>query len=112
MKEYKKRMPILPIKFSILVYDNALELLERFPDVRMASDPRDFQGGMFEIDGLFYIAFLSDGKLNHGQIAHECKHLVNRVFSVCGIKLDVENDEPECYFLTWVVNEVYKHLKI
>jgi hypothetical protein len=47
----------------------------------------------------------------HGTIAHECKHFVNRLFDTKGIKLDIENDEAECYLLKWAVDEVYKAIK-
>lgn len=112
MKEYKKRMPILPVNFSILIYEDPLEVMAKFPNCRFSDDPRDFQGGMMEWEDRLYILLQHNKKLNHGHIAHECKHLVNRAFMHCGIKLDADNDEPECYFLTYVVNEVYKHLKL
>lgn len=40
-------------------------------------------------------------------VAHESKHVVNKIFKIAGIKLDVDNDEPECYLLSWVVKQVY-----
>ena len=112
IKEYKKNMPILPVIFSVIVYDEWHELCNYFPHYRFSDDPRDFDGGMMEIDSKFYIAFHNNRKLSHGHVAHECKHLVNSAFRWCGIKLDNDNDEAECYFLTYVVNEVYKHIKI
>ncbi len=45
-----------------------------------------------------------------GEIAHECKHAVNIVFSYRGIRLSVSNDEPECYLLDWMVTTVHRTL--
>ena len=41
-------------------------------------------------------------------IVHEAKHFVNYVFSDRGVALDVENDEPECYFLGWTASKIQK----
>lgn len=46
-----------------------------------------------------------------GEVAHECKHAVNIIFSYRGIKLSLSNDEPECYLLDWMVTSVHKALK-
>ena len=43
-----------------------------------------------------------------GEIAHECKHAVNVIFSYRGVRLSLTNDEPECYFLDWMVTTVHK----
>ena len=39
-------------------------------------------------------------------IAHEAKHIVNMVFNHVDVRLDVINDEPECYFLGWVFGKI------
>ena len=39
-------------------------------------------------------------------IAHECKHATNNIFEYYGVKLDPNNDEYECYFLDWIVEQV------
>lgn len=44
-------------------------------------------------------------------IAHESLHVVNRIFDDRGIKLDPENDEPQCFLLGWIVGECHKFLK-
>lgn len=46
----------------------------------------------------------------HGEVAHECKHAVNIIFSYRGVKLSLTNDEPECYFLDWMVTAVHRAL--
>jgi len=41
------------------------------------------------------------------QIVHESKHIVNKVFEYIGQRLDVVNDEAECYFLQWVFEKAH-----
>lgn len=41
-------------------------------------------------------------------IVHEAKHSVNQIFISKGIQLDLNNDEPECYLLDWIVKEIFK----
>lgn len=38
-------------------------------------------------------------------LAHEAKHLVNRIFRSRGVNLDLWNDEHECYMLDWYVKQ-------
>jgi hypothetical protein len=61
----------------------------------------------------FYAAFMVD-YITPENIAHEAKHIINKIFADRGILLDPTNDEPECYLLGWIVKEIYKglHIKI
>ncbi len=58
----------------------------------------------------YVIAFESE--CNARQIAHEALHEVALIYEDRGIKLDIENDEPQCYLLGWIVGECHKYLKI
>ena len=111
IKEYKKILPILDIPYSIVIYDENQEFTNKFKDVEFSHSPEDFQGGVFNMNGIFYMAFLNNENINVGVIAHECKHLVNLVFDLIGQKLDTNNDELECYFLGYITNIVFKLLK-
>ena len=51
---------------------------------------------------------LISGKSTVGQIAHEAKHAVNMIFSYAGQRLDIENDEAECYLLQYVVEKIFE----
>lgn len=107
----KHQIPIINLRFFIILYDEPLELSKEFPNVRFDHDPRDFNGGFFDLEDEMYICLLIDKKPKWGVVAHECKHLVNYAFYKIGQKLDEHNDELECYFLTHVVNEVQKVLE-
>lgn len=41
-------------------------------------------------------------KVRKAQIAHEAKHIVNMIFTDVDVRLDLQNDEAECYLLGWV----------
>ena len=44
-------------------------------------------------------------------IAHEAVHLVNSIFTSCGIELDRYNDEPQAYLMGWVIKQLDEFLK-
>lgn len=78
-----------------------LERLEPYSNARAIWDPNTNR---------FYIFFRNDLKNSHGEIAHECKHMVNFIFRARGVILDIEEDEHECYFLGYLVDRIYKFL--
>jgi hypothetical protein len=43
-----------------------------------------------------------------GLIAHEAKHLVNKIYADLDISLDKYNDEAEAYLLSWIVNRIWE----
>lgn len=47
-----------------------------------------------------------------GVVAHEAAHVVNMIFDDHLIKLDINNDEPQCYLLEWVVNQIHQNIDI
>lgn len=57
----------------------------------------------------YVIAF--EAKVTLKIIAHECIHLVNRVFIDRGIKLDLTNDEPQAYLMGWFFEQCETFLK-
>lgn len=46
-----------------------------------------------------------------GEIAHECKHLVNHIFYYFGVRLSLTNDESEAYFLERIVDTAHLAIK-
>lgn len=61
-------------------------------------------------DGVRWNAVLLEEDATPGIIAHEAKHVVNDIFKSIGMKLDVYNDEAECYLLGWVVNRIHEEI--
>lgn len=57
-----------------------------------------------------FILFLNPSS-KPGEVAHECKHLVNFIFSWHGVNLSLTNDESECYYLEWLVDQAHNAIK-
>ena len=49
--------------------------------------------------------------VNAGIVAHECTHLINRIFDDHCVELDLVNDEHQAYMMKWAVNNVHKFYK-
>lgn len=58
----------------------------------------------------YYLAF--QGETTPSIIAHESLHMVGLVFQNINAMLTIENDEPQCYLLEWIVRECHKFLKV
>jgi len=44
-------------------------------------------------------------------VAHECVHIVNKIYLDRFIQLDRENDEPQAYLLSFFVQEILAHVE-
>lgn len=51
---------------------------------------------------------LNHHEFNIGTVAHECAHLVFRIFGNRGVVANPDNDEHFCYLLEFVMNAVSK----
>lgn len=47
-----------------------------------------------------------------GDIAHECLHAMNMMYAHVGAKHSLTNDEPECYMLGWIVDQVHRQINL
>ena len=56
----------------------------------------------------YYLCIKQDIKPHN--VAHECIHFVNELFSDRGIGIDPRNDEPYAYFLGWAVKQCHTFL--
>lgn len=62
----------------------------------------------FAKDGsIRYAAIFRLKHCTNSTIAHEVVHLVNRILTDRGAKLDASNDEPQAYLTGWVTKKVY-----
>lgn len=56
----------------------------------------------------YVVAFeYSDGSI----IAHEIVHIINYIYTDCGIHFDRDNDEHTAYLTGWLFEEIEKFLK-
>lgn len=103
------KTPLYGTKFTIVLYDSPDELKDEFNDIDFSHEIHEIDGSVFVKNNELFIMFWIDEKSNisSGVIAHEAKHLVNKIFIDICCELDRYNDEPECYLLGWVVDEIH-----
>lgn len=108
---YKKKIkiPIYITSFTVFFYDDIDELNKLFYKKDLVVS-YEYNGWLATRNDDIYIGFwIKDNNYpTAGTIAHEAKHLVNKIFQDIGQELDLENDEAECYLLGWIVDEIYK----
>lgn len=102
-------VPIYGDKFTLLLWGDDSEVKEKYFNL----DVSETDGFIHNHNGKNYMGFRVCKKKGYlyptpGIIAHECKHAVNRIFGDIGQRLDVFNDEAECYLLGWFVNRVHE----
>lgn len=110
LKQKKLKTPLYGTEFTVIMYDNVDELKTKFKDYNFEPSVDNFDGGVFEKDNDLFIVFLLENKSSPkaGVIAHEAKHLVNKIFIDICCELDRYNDEPECYILGWIVDKIHE----
>ena len=113
MIEKRIKIPIYNVQLCIY-YDNHEELKKLNDSFGYNEFLECFHGRTFWHDSTnrFRMLIRNDVKVTAGVIAHECKHMVNFIFISRGIELDLNNDEPECYLLEWLINKIHSIIKI
>ncbi|KAA2223033.1 hypothetical protein [Chryseobacterium sediminis] len=112
----KRKVVKIPIYFGdfIIILDN-----EQWKNVngiyqhRLQWDrPADERDVAFVFDDCHmgysrYVVCFKDRPKN-SVIAHECVHLVNKLFKDRGQRLDIENDEAQAYMTSWFFEQIEK----
>ena len=105
------KIPLYFGEIHIFVHNNFKEVNEKF-NLGLTDDfYKGYEGLVWNFDkpngySRYFILLEEDVSLK--VIVHESKHLVNNIFNDRGIKLDLYNDEPECYLLGWVFETIQK----
>lgn len=104
------KTPIYGGKFTVIFYQTGEQLKTVFKDFTFDIPIENFDGGVIEYKGKTFVVFLTDkkGYPTAGIIAHEAKHLVNKIFISIEHPLCRYQDEPECYLLGWIVNRIHE----
>lgn len=103
----------IPIYHGYLI----IILTEDFKDVNEEYNTtfdKTFQAGVFDViteDGHIKYVVAFDKTTTGMTIAHECVHLVNKMFIDRNIKLDLLNDEPQAYLMGWLFKQCEDFLK-
>lgn len=108
MIKHKFKTPLFLVEFEVIIYENENEV----PINSIANKYKNRIGFVNRAENEDITIFLNQfHKLSVGEIAHEAKHLVNEIIIDFGGKIDLDNDETECYLLQWVMDELYKLIK-
>jgi hypothetical protein len=102
-------LPIYTGNMKIIVADDFVSAKQQFEievdDDMLKADaltiPVQFDNGYMD----YIVMFKPSATI--GTMAHEAKHLLNMIWEQHGIKLDIHNDEPECYYLEWLMSTIY-----
>lgn len=105
-------IPIYGITFTVIFYDSDDELKKEFAGKYQDFEHsvEGFDAALIDLDDKIYLVFSTEKENapTPGVIAHEAKHIVNNIFQSIGHNLCIYNDEPECYLLGWIVDEIHK----
>lgn len=112
MKLIKKRFktPLYGTVFTVIVYSDQKDLDDIFKNKGGSFEHSLYDGFVYTLGDEYYCCFhaIKEGFPTPGIIAHEAKHLLNKIFIDIGQDLDRYNDEAECYLLGWIVNRIYE----
>lgn len=98
MKELKKHRIYIPI-FDHYIH---LYLVDEITECDAYVDT--------DIDNRTICVVFQQSKLNYELIVHEVVHVLNRLFTFKGVKLDNENDETQAYLTEYIFKEITKRL--
>lgn len=107
----KKTIKVPIVDSIIIVYQNE-NIEDSLKQAGLKYNPENSSALTFHLGFQTNLVIFDEQNCKPGIIAHEAKHIVNYIFTDMGYKLDNDNDEMECYFLEWVVNQLHKYLKV
>lgn len=113
----KHRIPVYGGQLWVCVansFAQAVEEIENTTDIKLDDQKEDLRTAsamtyqFYTPDGKFRILIVIKPKTTVDFVAHEALHTVNWIFKHCGVKYSLDNDEPQCYLLGWVVNKILR----
>ncbi len=112
--KHKINIPIYHGFLVIIITTNLKKIAKKYnqESISNATD-YDFDAIVFDKPnkkGITVYYYVQKANVSYGAIAHDAKHLVNKIFKDRGICLDLNNDESECYLLGWIVNQIHLHI--
>lgn len=107
MKKYTKKIPIYFGRLHVIVADNLTDAWTKY------GRPLDNEKESFEActdcfirGGILNVQIFIKPNASVKTVVHECAYAVNMIFEHTGVELSTSNDEPFCYMLGWVVEQV------
>ncbi len=99
------KIPIYHGKLTIHVCKDESEFEAIWKKYGFGGSSSDYDGIHFSKQDEHFIVLMEN--TTPSIIAHECLHFTNEVFYGCGIRIDIDNDEPQAYFLGWAVKQCH-----
>jgi len=103
MRVFKHAAPLYFTKLNIVVAKDFKIALEKLK-LPYSLDPSRYQAFVYPAEKALYVFVRK--KTNGYVIAHESIHIANYIFQDVHIKLDIENDEPYAYSVSWAYNQI------
>ena len=115
-QENEPRITTKTTRIPLYCPDNRIRvcIVDKLKDVKALRDTLEDEDQFDTADAMFFYKRYSKDKtfymiferehINAGTIVHESIHLKNHIFGSIGIELDPANDEPEAYFMGWLVD--------
>lgn len=107
--KHKFYIPIYGCYVTVIVAKNFEKVAKKY-DFENVNDIIRRSSAMVQTrknkQGIRKYIYIQRSSVSLGIIAHEAKHIVNRIFRDRGVELDRFNDEAECYLLQYIVNEI------
>ena len=109
-------MPLYHQILHIIICDDVEKELSEIRKKFYVTTDQFESAGYAESEGKHHLIilnmkYLTDELFTIGTIAHEAFHITNFMMKRVGIKPDIENDEPQAYLLSLIVEHVYKQYK-
>ena len=116
----KFKAPVYKTQIWIIVCKSvhkAIDHIEDLTDFTLANNEEKnsihaYTVGIPSPEGKYQIFLFVPSNAKPGIIAHEAKHLVNMIFAWNGVKLSINNDEHECYYLEQMVDKIHNIIAI
>lgn len=117
----KHRIPIYGGQLWICItnsFDKSVDAIEDKTDIILDRNKNDLRKTaaityqFYDGDGKFRILIILKPNSTVSYISHEALHAVNWIFSHCGIKYSLTNDEPQCYLLGWIVQKIMDTIEL
>jgi hypothetical protein len=114
----KYRVPAYRTRLWVVIGNTVAEGIEHVEDLvdhrihsKGTRSTRAYMYAFEDHEGKYQVMCFYRKTAKPGEIAHEAKHALNIVFRWHGVALSISNDEPECYYLEWLVDRVHQTIK-
>lgn len=104
MKNFKIKVPIYKVIIEGYTRDS---FLKEFVDYFEEKDIENYDAFCtFDPRNKTDIVFVFEPGAPLDVIVHESVHIVNMIFNICGVQLDLENDETQAYLTQYIFKEL------